>query len=341
MALRHIRTTTIGLVEDDGQPIPRHSTLLSHSSRHQKGVRHYEDQDSGSERVFEVGTSSISFGSRSLYPKGRDALSIKSIFDADSKFEVVALIETMVTDLVDETKDTAQTSPFPPYVMLPRLALVFLDTTSVSVLDLFLLAKEVIFKKLSTKTQSVEDLQGDFTVKSPVDGSDLKFSANTVLKHGGNILQWLLASLDDDMVAVKAQIPMSGTLTQDSAFNAELLRLGKEASQAATDETTGDRASINESFENLRDILQGGTKNFVEKSSGYKVKDYLFLAHLRVAASTDMKTQDDLSETGMLIWKTNDSKKDFFARNFWAKEEQDTTLMASQCKSFCVVLQSG
>ena len=38
------------------------------------------------------------------------------------------------------------------------------------------------------------------------------------------------------MVAVKAQIPMSGTLIQEAALNAEIIRLGKEAPHAATDE---------------------------------------------------------------------------------------------------------
>ena len=140
------------------------------------------------------------------------------------------------------------------------------------------------------------------------------------------------------MVAVKAQIPMSGTVIQEAALNAEFLRLGKETSQSATDEAPGDRASINESFENLRDILHGATNNFVGKSSGCKVNDKLFLAQLRMAASTDKESQGDLSETGMLIWKTKDldSKKALFARELRAKGVQDATLTASQSKSFCV-----
>ena len=171
-----------------------------------------------------------------------------------------------------------------------------------------------------------------------MDGSNIQFSEDTVIENGGDVLQWLLASLDDDMEAVKAQIPMSGTLIQEAAFNAELLRLGKESPKAAIDENTGDRASINESFENLRDILNGATDTFVEKSSGCKVNDKLFLAQLRMAASTDKETQGDLSETGVLIWETKDleSKMVLFARDLRAKGVQDATLTASQRKSFCV-----
>ena len=137
------------------------------------------------------------------------------------------------------------------------------------------------------------------------------------------------------MEAVKAQIPMSGTLIQEAVFNAELLRLGKEPPKAAIDENTGDRASINESFENLSDVLNSTTNNFVEKSSGCKGNDKLFLAQLRMAASTDKETQGDLSETGMLIWKTKDldSIKALFARDLRTNGVQDATLTASKSKS--------
>ena len=69
----------------------------------------------------------------------------KVIFDVDSKEDVTALVEKMVTDLVDEANDTAKTSPRPPCVVLPKhVALAFLDITSASALDLFFLAKEAM-----------------------------------------------------------------------------------------------------------------------------------------------------------------------------------------------------
>ena len=57
-----------------------------------------------------------------------------------------------------------------------------------------------------------------------------------------------------------------------------------------------------------------------------------------MAASTDKKTQGDLSETGMLIWKTKDldSKRSLFARELRAKGVADAVLSAAQSKSFCV-----
>ena len=74
------------------------------------------------------------------------------------------------------------------------------------------------------------------------------------------------------------------------------------------------------------------------KSSGSKVNDKLFLAQLRMAASTDKKTQGDLSDTGMLIWKTKDldSKRSLFARELRAKGVADAVLSAAQSKNFCV-----
>ena len=105
------------------------------------------------------------------------------------------------------------------------------------------------------------------------------------------------------MVAADATVPMSGTLIQQAAKDAEYCRLGREAPQAAIHASSNDRGSIAESFESLRDILDGATEKFVEKNSGSKVNDKLFLAQLRMAASTDKKTQSDPSETGMLIWK--------------------------------------
>ena len=264
---------------------------------------------------------------------------IKSIFRTETKEEISALVEKVVAAFVNDTEDSAGTCTLPPCVILPRhIALAFLDTTSASALDLFLIAKEAIIRKLSTMTQTETDLQGDITIHSSMADANLQFSEATVLENGGNVLQWLLASLDDDMVAVKAQIPMSGTVIQDAAITAEFLRLGKETPQSANDETPGNRASINESFENLREILHGATNNFVEKNSGCKINDKLFLAQLRMAASTDKERQGDLSDTGMLIWKTKDldSKKALFARELRAKGVQDATLTASQSKSFCV-----
>ena len=101
---------------------------------------------------------------------------IKSIFETDTKEEVTTLVEKVVADFVNETEDSVGTNPLPPCVLLPRhIALAFLDTTSASALDLFLLAKEEIIKTFSTKTQTEEDLQGDFTIQSAVDGTNMVF----------------------------------------------------------------------------------------------------------------------------------------------------------------------
>ena len=56
-----------------------------------------------------------------------------------------------------------------------------------------------------------------------------------------------------------------------------------------------------------------------------------------MAASRDKTTQGDLSETGMLIWKTKDleSKKALFARELRAKGVEDAALSAAQAKCFC------
>ena len=85
-----------------------------------------------------------------------------------------------MADFVSESEDSAGTCPLPPCVILPKhIALAFLDTTSASALDLFLLAKEAIIRKLSTRTKAVADLQGDITIQSSMDDADLKFSEAT------------------------------------------------------------------------------------------------------------------------------------------------------------------
>ena len=57
-----------------------------------------------------------------------------------------------------------------------------------------------------------------------------------------------------------------------------------------------------------------------------------------MAASRHKESLGDLSDTGMLIWKTNDleSKKSLFARQLRNKGVEDAVLSAAQVKSFCV-----
>ena len=197
-----------------------------------------------------------------------------------------------------------------------------LDTENASTEELFLVAKEAIISKFTAAPLDETIVPGDVSIPTPGADDDLKFSSETIITHGKNVFQWIISSLDDKMVAVDATVPMSGTLIQCTTRDAEYYRLGREEPQSAIHATSNDMESIAESFENLRGILDGATEKFLEKSSGSKFNDKLFLAQLRMAASTDKKTPGDLSETGMLIWKTKDldSKRSLFVRSSKPKE---------------------
>ena len=268
------------------------------------------------------------FGTRKVatYP-------LQPLFQVDSVEEVEKLAAKA------KTKKNNPQVEISPCVPLPKhIALALLDAENASTVELFLVVKEAIISKLTTAPLDETTVPGDVTIPTQGVDEDLNFSSATVMAHGGEVLQWLLASLDEKMAAADATVPMSGTLIQQAARDAEYCRLGREAPQSAIHQSSNDRASLAESFESLRGILDGATEKFVEKSSGSKVNDKLFLAQLRMAASTDKRTQGNLSETGMLIWKTKDldSKRSLFARDLRAKGVADAVLSAAQSKSFCV-----
>ena len=140
------------------------------------------------------------------------------------------------------------------------------------------MAKEAIITKLTAASLDETIVPGNVSIPTPESNEDLNFSSETIVAHGGEVLQWIVSLFDDKMVAVDATVPMSGTLIQCAARDAEYCRLGREAPQSAIHASSNDKASIAESFESLRGILDGATEKFVEKSSGSKVNDKLFLA---------------------------------------------------------------
>ena len=320
-------------VEENTDPVILHSFLTVQGTRKEFGLKQVRNVVlCGMARKSQVASLDVKdlFAETTL-----SSFLLTQIFKADSINEVQTLAEK------PQTKTSNPLTKMPPCILLPKhIALAFLDTGTASGAELFLLAKEAVMDKLTTMTHEDEDIPGDVQIMSNTNGTTdaLLFSSKTVIEQGGDVLQWLLASMSTKMKAVKVRMPMSGTLIQKAAANAELCRLGREAPQAAIHVSTNERASIAESFENLKDILHGATDKLVEKQSGCKVHDNLFLAQLRMAASKDKETLGDLSDTGMLIRKTKDleSKKSLFARQLRNKGVEDAVLSAAQTKSFCV-----
>ena len=320
-------------VEGNKDPVILHSFLTVQGTRKEFGFKQVKNVVlCGMTRKTQVASLNVVdlFTEKEL-----PSFSLPTIFKTKS----VETVQALTTK--PKTKTSNPRTKIPPCIILPKhISLAFLETGTASGAELFLLAKEAVISKLLTMQHDDEDVPGEVEIMIDVNGTptEYKFSSNTVMKQGGDVLSWLLASMGDEMKPLRVEIPMSGNLIQNAAANVELCRLGREPPQAAIHASTNERASIAESFENLKDILHGATDKLVEKQSGCKVQDKLFLAQLRMPASRDKETMGDLSATGMLVWKTKDleSKKSLFARQLRNKGVEDAALSAAQAKCFCV-----
>ena len=319
-------------VENNPHPIILHSFLTIQGNRKEFGVSSIQPViHSGMARRAQAATVDAEdmFMEREV-----TSYSLQPLFKTDSVDSVTALINKA------KTKASNPATKLPSSKILPKhIAEVLLEAEGASTADLFLLAKEAVISKRLTMDHEDEEMPGEIRIATDgEDGDLLLFSKTTVMEQGGDVLQWMiLTSAETDMTAIKTTVPMTGKLIQDASAQLETSRLGREAPQASLHTSTNDRASLAETFEKLKDILHGATDKLVEKTHGSKVHDKLFLTQLRMAASRDKTSQGDLSETGMLIWKTKDldSKKALFARELRAKGVEDAALSAAQAKCSC------
>ena len=259
---------TLAKVKGNKDPVILHSFLTVQGTRKEFELKHVKNVVlCGMTRKTQVASLDV----EDLFTeKELPSFSLPTIFKTDSIEAVQALT----------TKPKTKTSNPPPCIILPKhISLAFLETGTASGAELFILAKEAVISKLLTMQHKDEDVPGEVEIRVDVDGTstEYKFSTETVSEQGGDALTWLLASMGDGMKPMTVEMPMSGNLIQDAAANIELCRLGRESPQAAIHVSTNERASIAESFENLKDILHGATEKLVEKQSGCKVHDKLFL----------------------------------------------------------------
>ena len=257
-------------IENNDDPVIQHTFLTVRGDRREIGLKKMRSVIlNGMTRNAQAASVNMEelFGTRKVasYP-------LQSLFTVDSVEEVIELAAKT------KTKKNNPQVEISPCVTLPKhIALALLEAEHASTEELFLVAKEAIISKLTSAPLEETLVPGDINIPTQGAEEDLKFSSTTIVAHGGEVLLWILSSLDERMVAADATVPMSGTLIQQGAKDAEYCRLGREDPQSAIHASSNDRASIAESFENLRGILDGANEKFVEKSSGSKVHDKSFL----------------------------------------------------------------
>ena len=167
-----------------------------------------------------------------------------------ASYPLQSLLEEVV-ELAAKTK-TKKNNPqveISPCVALPKhIAIALLEIENVTTEELVLVVKEAIISKMTAAPLDEMMVPGDVSIPTQGMDEDLKFSSATIVAHGGEVLQWLLSSQDEKMKAADARVPISGTLIQQAAKDAEYCRLGREAPQSAIHASPNDRASIAESF---------------------------------------------------------------------------------------------
>ena len=202
---------------------------------------------------------------------------------------------------------------------------VILQSPATTAIDLAMLAREEIFATIEdSKEEEGHAVQPNLSPTDEEEKSEeeteneekqkdetVEASYQEFYLNGGAVLQWLLEAHAKLIQGTSFDLPLTGTLIQDTMADVKLCRLGAAPSPQASAPTGEEAANFTEGVERLEQLVEKQTNAIVSKVDEKKNKkqDSLYRKFLELASSVDGEEKGKLTPTMEEILQTS-SKTD-------------------------------